>query len=101
MRRVWGWTPASSAATEITNSARSSGREVPPEPGLLRGSDPGPVFTWSAMGVAALPFHVQVRSGRGVRQRGELAQQLPLAAGELLGHAHLHGDQQIAGQLAG
>src|SRR5215218_8377986 len=36
----------------------------------------------------------------GLRQRRELAQQLPLLARELLGHGHLEADQQVAGALA-
>src|SRR5215211_7029966 len=80
MRSVWGWTPASSAATEITNTARSR---------------------WSAM--VLLPSRsvdAEVVPRGGLGQRGELAQQLALLARELLGHGHLEADQQVAAALA-
>src|SRR5215207_7140203 len=81
MRSVWGWTPASSAATEITNTARSR---------------------WSAMSSpspALASVDAEVVPRRGVGQRSELAQQVPLLARELLGHGHLQADQQVAGAL--
>src|SRR5918999_1623401 len=80
MRRVWGWTPASSAATEMTNTARSC----------------------SAMVIAPCSPSVdaEVVPRRGLRQRRELAQQVPFLARELLGHGHLEADQQVAAALA-
>src|SRR6266540_3943327 len=84
MRRVWGWTPASSAATEITNTARSSA---------------GPWVGRSAIAHAPLLVHAEVRPRRDVGQRGELAQQVTLLARELLGHGDLHGDQHVAAGL--
>src|SRR5215203_4947737 len=81
MRSVWGWTPASSAATEITNTARSR---------------------WSAMSSpspALASVDAEVVPRRGVGQRSELAQQVSLLARELLGHGHLQADQQVAGAL--
>src|SRR5829696_2764188 len=81
MRSVWGWTPASSAATEIPHTARSR---------------------WSAMSSpspALASVDAEVVPRRGVGQRSELAQQVPLLARELLGHGHLQADQQVAGAL--
>src|SRR5215218_8342649 len=80
MRSVWGWTPASSAATEMTNTARSC----------------SPAMVLSPLG----SVDAEVVPRRGLGQRGELAQQLALLARELLGHGHLQADQQVAGALA-
>src|SRR4029450_6937973 len=77
---VWGWTPASSAATEITNTARSC----------------SPAMVLSPLG----SVDAEVVPRRGVGQRRELAQQLALLARELLGHGHLEADQQVAGAAA-
>src|SRR6266545_7275375 len=82
MRRVWGWTPASSAATEMTKTARSLGR-------CARSA----IFLPRHFGQS---FHAEVRPRRIVGQGRELAQQLTLLARELLRHRDLHGDQQVA-----
>src|SRR5919198_753494 len=84
MRRVCGWTPASSAATEITNTARSYGL----------GAGRSATATTSAV-------HAEVGPRRLVRQGRELAQQVALLAREPLRHGHLDGDQQVAEQPAG
>src|ERR687887_1041647 len=84
MRRVCGWTPASSAATEITNTAGSYGL------------GPGRSATATTSAV-----HAEVGPRRLVRQGRELAQQVALLAREPLRHGHLDGDQQVAEQPAG
>src|SRR3954452_12993636 len=75
MRRVWGWTPASSAATEITYNAR-----------LLLSS--------KAMS------DTQVCSRRFLHRLGQRLDSFLLLGGQLLGHGHLGGDEEVAGALA-
>src|SRR5206468_5258839 len=80
MRSVWGWTPASSAATEITYTPRSNSLL-----GAITSHFPD--------------FHVQVGArGVGGRHREGL-DGLPLGGGQLGGHGHLDGDHQVAGNL--
>src|SRR5580704_15061554 len=80
MRNVCGWTPASSAATEMTNTA-------------LKGS-------WarrdcSALGIGPLP---QVGARRSGERGGELLDRLPLVIAQLFGDHDFNGDEQVAGR---
>src|SRR4051794_27697783 len=74
MRSVWGWTPASSAATEMTKTAWRRSRSA--------------------------TSHPQVRPRRGIAGSSELLEGLSLGVGEAGGDGDLDADQQVAGRLA-
>src|SRR5687767_9541840 len=76
MRSVWGWTPASSAATEMTYRARS------------RSS-------------VAMTSHPQMRSWVGGFGGGQRLDGLTLLVGERLRHDHVDRYQQVADAGAG
>src|SRR3989442_13915279 len=73
MRRVWGCTPASSAATEITYRPLL----------VTSATSDSQVASW--------------RLGGGLGQR---LHSVALLGGELGGHRHLGGDEQVTGALA-
>src|SRR4051812_3978062 len=75
MRSVCGWTPASSAATEITYNARLS--------------------VWSRA-----ISDTQMCSRRILHRVGQCLGCFPLFGRELLGHGHLGGHEEVARALA-
>src|SRR6476620_6258350 len=77
MRRVWGWTPASSAATEITYTAR--------------------VRLFIALSPTSDP---QVSPRRVGGRRRERLDGGSLFLRQAVGHRHLDGDQQVTAALA-
>src|SRR5919108_222118 len=94
MRRVWGWTPASSAATEITKTARSRRR-----PWACSGDRLSPPST-----IPARPPHSSLdpEAGPGglVRQGRELLQELLLLARQAGRDRDRDRHQQVAGRAA-
>src|SRR4051812_28833877 len=75
MRNVCGWTPASSAATEITYNA--------------------PLFL-SSKAIS----DTQVCSRRFLHRLGQRLDSILLLGGQLLGHGNLGGDEEVARALA-
>src|SRR5262249_37304000 len=74
MRRVWGWTPASSAATEITQPAFGCGRTM---------------------------SHPEVLAWRLRRHRRQGLHRLLLLLAQFGRYCHLHAHQQVALALLG
>src|SRR5882724_4377392 len=83
MRSVWGCTPASSAATEITNSARVSGRSI---------VTPAPRATRARRLVGSRCAGVAV----AVEHGGERLDGSSLFGGELPWHLDVEGHEQGA-----
>src|SRR5580704_10598778 len=85
MRRVWGWTPARSAATEMTKTA-------------LVGSGPLPPADRLAGSVLAMDPLLQIRARRLGGRRRQFLDRLTLGVAQRMGDADLDGDQQVSGR---